>query len=31
VIQIPGGDHFFSGQLRPMQTALAGWLKEQVQ
>jgi len=26
---IPGADHFFTGQLEPMQAALAGWLKEQ--
>ncbi|MGC9225179.1 MAG: alpha/beta hydrolase [Terracidiphilus sp.] len=25
---IPGADHFFTGQLEPMQQALAGWLKE---
>ncbi len=25
---IPGADHFFTGQLEPMQLALAGWLKE---
>jgi len=28
---IPGADHFFDGQLMPMQQALAGWLKEQLQ
>jgi alpha/beta superfamily hydrolase len=27
---VPGADHFFTGQLQLMQTALAGWLKEQV-
>jgi alpha/beta superfamily hydrolase len=27
---IPGADHFFTGQLEPMQYALAGWLKEQM-
>jgi hypothetical protein len=27
---IPGADHFFSGQLELMQSALAGWLKEQL-
>lgn len=30
LVFIPGADHFFSGQLQPMQTALAAWLKEQV-
>jgi alpha/beta superfamily hydrolase len=28
LILIPGADHFFSGQLEPMQQALTGWLKE---
>jgi alpha/beta superfamily hydrolase len=28
---IPGADHFFSGQLEQMQTALSCWLKEQLQ
>lgn len=28
LVLIPGADHFFSGQLRPMQSALASWLKE---
>ena len=28
---IPDADHFFSGQLAPMQRALAAWVKEQVQ
>jgi len=27
---IPGADHFFTGQLEPMQATLAGWLKEQL-
>lgn len=27
---IPGADHFFTGHLEAMQTALAGWLKEQL-
>ena len=27
---IPGADHFFTGQLEPMQKALASWLKEQL-
>jgi hypothetical protein len=31
VVLVPGADHFFTGQLEPMQRALAGWLKEQVQ
>ena len=31
LILIPHSDHFFTGQLEPMQQALAGWLKEQVQ
>ena len=31
LVLIPGADHSFSGQLAPMQQALAGWLKEQVQ
>jgi uncharacterized protein len=26
---IPGADHFFTGQLDPMQKALAGWLHDQ--
>jgi alpha/beta superfamily hydrolase len=30
LVLIPGADHFFAGQLEPMQQALAGWLKEQV-
>jgi hypothetical protein len=30
LIVIPGADHFFSGQLEPMQRAIAGWLKEQL-
>jgi uncharacterized protein len=31
LVLIPGGDHFFDGQLATMQQALAGWLKEQLQ
>ena len=31
LVLIPAADHFFAGQLEPMQQALAGWLKEQVQ
>jgi alpha/beta superfamily hydrolase len=27
---IPSADHFFTGQLEPMQAALSGWLKEQL-
>jgi len=27
---LPGGDHFFTGQLEFMQKALSGWLKEQL-
>jgi alpha/beta superfamily hydrolase len=30
LIVIPGADHFFSGQLEPMQRAIASWLKEQL-
>jgi alpha/beta superfamily hydrolase len=30
LVFIPGADHFFHGQLRPMQRAITGWLKEQV-
>ena len=30
VALVPGADHFFTGHLEPMQSALAGWLKEQV-
>jgi uncharacterized protein len=29
-VLVPGADHFFTGQLEPMQTALSGWLKEHV-
>lgn len=31
LVLIPNSDHFFSGQLEPMQYALASWLKEQLQ
>jgi alpha/beta superfamily hydrolase len=31
LVLLPCADHFFTGQLEPMQTALAGWLKEQPQ
>ena len=27
---VPGADHFFTGHLEPMQSALSGWLKEHV-
>jgi alpha/beta superfamily hydrolase len=30
LVLLPGADHFFTGQLEPMQQALAGWLKEQL-
>jgi uncharacterized protein len=30
LIFIPGTDHFFTGQIAPMQRALANWLKEQI-
>ena len=30
LVLIPGGDHFFSGQLPAMQNALASWLKERL-
>ena len=30
-ILLEGADHFFSGRLEPMQSELAGWLKEQLQ
>jgi len=29
-VLLPGADHFFTGQLEPMQAALSGWLKEQL-
>jgi pimeloyl-ACP methyl ester carboxylesterase len=29
-VLVPGADHFFIGQLEPMQSALSGWLKEYV-
>jgi len=28
VALVPGADHFFTGQLEPMQSALSAWLKE---
>jgi uncharacterized protein len=30
LLLLPRADHFFTGQLEPMQHALAGWLKEQL-
>jgi len=30
LLLVPGADHFFTGQLEPMQAALSGWLKEQL-
>lgn len=30
LVLLPRADHFFSGQLEPMQSALSGWLKEQL-
>ncbi len=30
LVLLPRADHFFTGQLEPMQRALAGWLKEQL-
>ena len=31
LVILPHADHFFTGQLEPMQSSLAGWLKEQLQ
>jgi len=31
LVLLPRADHFFTGQLEPMQRAVAGWLKEQLQ
>ena len=31
LVLIPNGNHFFDGELMPMQHSLAGWLKEQLQ
>jgi len=28
LVLLPRTDHFFTGQLEPMQSALSGWLKE---
>jgi hypothetical protein len=30
LVLLPRADHFFTGQLEPMQKALAGWIKEQL-
>jgi alpha/beta superfamily hydrolase len=30
LVLLAGADHFFAGQLEPMQQALFGWLKEQL-
>jgi len=30
LVLIPGADHFFTGQLEPMQHTLSSWLKEQL-
>jgi alpha/beta superfamily hydrolase len=30
MVLLSGADHFFTGQLKAMQSALAGWLKEQL-
>ena len=31
LVLLPGADHFFTGQLEPMQHVLSAWLKEQLQ
>ncbi len=31
LVLVPGADHFFDSHLEPMQMALSGWLKEQLQ
>ncbi|MGD0799806.1 MAG: alpha/beta fold hydrolase [Terracidiphilus sp.] len=31
LVLLSGADHFFTGQLEPLQSTLAGWLKEQLQ
>ena len=31
LILLPGADHFFSGQIEPMQRAIASWVKEKLQ
>jgi uncharacterized protein len=30
LVLLPGADHFFTGQLNPVQHAISGWLKEQL-
>lgn len=30
LVLVPGADHFFTGQLEPMQSSLVRWLKEQL-
>lgn len=30
LVLVPGANHFFAGRIKPMQQALAGWLKEQI-
>jgi uncharacterized protein len=30
LVLLPGADHFFTGQLEPMQQTLAAWMKEQM-
>jgi alpha/beta superfamily hydrolase len=30
LVLLPRADHFFTGQLEPMHSALAGWLKEKL-
>ena len=30
LVLLPRADHFFTGQLEPMQSSLTGWLKEQL-
>jgi uncharacterized protein len=30
LVLLPGADHFFTGQMEPMQFALSSWLKEQL-
>ncbi|MFY9853117.1 MAG: alpha/beta fold hydrolase [Terracidiphilus sp.] len=31
LVLLPRADHFFTGQLEPMQLSLSGWMKEQLQ
>jgi alpha/beta superfamily hydrolase len=30
LVLLPRADHFFTGQLEPMQDAMASWLQEQL-